>query len=45
MPVVIGAPDSEHAKIFMDLATKVAARITAHVLSGPRRVASLVALK
>ncbi len=44
-PVVVGAPDSEHAKIFMDLAAKVAARLITNALSGPRRVASLVALR
>jgi ATP-binding protein involved in chromosome partitioning len=45
MPVVVGAPDSEHARIFMDLATQVAGRLAANVLSGPRRVASLVTIR
>ncbi len=45
LPVVLGAPESEHAKIFMDLAEKLAARVVSRVLSGPRRVASLVAIK
>ena len=45
VPIVVGAPDSEHAKIFMDLAVKVAGRVAAHVLSGPRRVSSLVTIR
>ena len=45
VPVVIGAPDSEHARIFMELATRVAGRLLANVLSGPRRVSSLVAIR
>jgi ATP-binding protein involved in chromosome partitioning len=45
MPVVVGAPDSEHARIFMDIAARVAGRLVAQVLSGPRRVASLVAIR
>jgi ATP-binding protein involved in chromosome partitioning len=44
-PVVIAAPASEHAKIFRDLAARVAGRIVGHVLSGPRRVASLVTIR
>ncbi len=44
-PVVLAAPDSEHAKIFMDLAARVASRLVSHVLSGPRRVASLVTIR
>jgi ATP-binding protein involved in chromosome partitioning len=45
VPVVVGAPDSEHAKIFMDLAARVAGRLVTHVLSGPRRSAQLVAIR
>jgi len=45
VPIVVGAPDSEHAKIFMDLAVKVAGRVAAHVLSGPRRVSALVTIR
>jgi ATP-binding protein involved in chromosome partitioning len=45
LPIVIGVPESEHAKIFMDLAARAAARIASHVLSGPRRVASLVTIR
>jgi ATP-binding protein involved in chromosome partitioning len=45
MPVVIGVPDSEHAKIFMELAAKVAGRIVSQVLSGPRRSAALVTIR
>jgi ATP-binding protein involved in chromosome partitioning len=45
VPIVVGVPDGEHAKIFMNLAERVASRVVAHVLSGPRRSASLVAIK
>jgi ATP-binding protein involved in chromosome partitioning len=45
MPVVAGAPESEHARIFMDIAAQVAGMLAVKVLSGPRRVASLVTVK
>jgi ATP-binding protein involved in chromosome partitioning len=45
MPVVVGVPDSEHAKIFMELAAKVAGKIVGQVLSGPRRSAALVTIR
>jgi ATP-binding protein involved in chromosome partitioning len=45
MPVVVGAPESEHAKIFMELATRVAGRLLSNALSGPRRSPSLVAIR
>jgi hypothetical protein len=45
VPVILGVPDGEHAKIFMHLAERVAARLVSHVLSGPRRSASLVAIR
>jgi ATP-binding protein involved in chromosome partitioning len=45
VPVVVGAPQSEHARIFMDIAAAVAARVVAQVLSGPRRAASLVTIR
>jgi ATP-binding protein involved in chromosome partitioning len=44
-PVVIGEPESEHAKIFMDLAARVAGRIVVNVLSGPRRASALVTIR
>ena len=44
-PIVVGVPDGEHAKLFMTLAERVASRVVTHVLSGPRRSASLVAIK
>jgi ATP-binding protein involved in chromosome partitioning len=44
-PVVIGAPESPNAKIFMDLAVKVAGRLVTHVLAGPRRSPSLVTVR
>jgi len=43
--VVIGVPDSEHAKIFMELATRVAGRMVSQVMSGPRRSAALVTIR
>ncbi len=45
VPIVVGVPEGEHAKIFMALAERVAGRIVTTVLSGPRRSASLVAIK
>jgi ATP-binding protein involved in chromosome partitioning len=45
MPVVASAPDSEHTKIFMDLAARIAGMLAVKVLSGPRRVPSLVTVK
>src|SRR5262245_13507676 len=44
VPIVIGQPDGEHAKIFMHIASLVAARISTIHMSGPRRVAGLVAI-
>jgi ATP-binding protein involved in chromosome partitioning len=45
MPVVIGAPDSEHARIFMEIAASVAGRLAVSVLSGPRRASGLVTVR
>jgi ATP-binding protein involved in chromosome partitioning len=45
MPIIVGAPESEHARIFMDIAAQVAAHIVGRVLSGPRRSASLVTIR
>jgi ATP-binding protein involved in chromosome partitioning len=44
-PVLLGAPDSEHARIFMELAAKTACRVSTLVMSGPKRVPGLVAIK
>jgi ATP-binding protein involved in chromosome partitioning len=44
-PIVVGVPDSDNAKVFMQIAAKVAQRLVTHVLSGPRRAASLVMIK
>ena len=41
-PVVVGAPDSVHAKIFMDMAAKVAARIAVLTHAAPLRPKGLV---
>jgi ATP-binding protein involved in chromosome partitioning len=43
-PVVIAAPESEHAKIFMDLAATAATRLAVMARSGPRRPAGLVSI-
>ncbi len=45
LPIVLAEPESEHAKIFMDIAAKVCGRIVSNVLSGPRRTASLVTIR
>ncbi|MBI4512135.1 MAG: iron-sulfur cluster carrier protein ApbC [Deltaproteobacteria bacterium] len=45
MPIVEAEPESEHAKIFMDLAARVAGRLVSGILSGPRRSPSLVAIR
>jgi ATP-binding protein involved in chromosome partitioning len=44
-PIIIGAPDGEHAKIFMELGQRVADAVLRLVLSGPRRPAGLVQIK
>ena len=44
-PVVVGAPESAHAKIFLDIAARVATKIGAMILSGPRRPAGLVQIR
>jgi ATP-binding protein involved in chromosome partitioning len=44
-PVVVGAPDTPNAKQFMEIAARVATRIGAMILSGPRRPAGLVQIR
>lgn len=44
-PVVVGAPESENARIFMDVAAQVATKIGVMVMSGPRRPAGLVQIR
>ncbi len=44
-PVVVGAPDSEHAKIFMKIAAEVATQIAVVTQSAPKRVAGLVSIR
>ena len=44
-PIVIGAPDSEHAQIFMEAAQRVAESVMKLVMSGPRRPAGLVQIR
>ncbi len=44
-PVVVGAPDSEHAKLFMELAARVATRISVLTYGAPKRVSGLVSIR
>ena len=44
-PVVIGAPESEHAQIFMEAAQRVAESVMKVVMAGPRRPAGLVQIR
>ena len=44
-PVVVGAPESEHAKLFMEIAARVATRIAVVTHSAPKRVAGLVSIR
>src|SRR5262249_24611172 len=45
VPVVVGAPDSEHSRIFMELAAEAAGRMVGRILSGPRRAAALTTIR
>src|SRR5450432_92608 len=45
VPVVIASPDSENAKLFMDLATRTAIEIAKRVLSKPKRSPRLAVIK
>jgi ATP-binding protein involved in chromosome partitioning len=45
LPIVLGAPDSEQAKIFLEAGQRVADGVMKIVLSGPRRPAGLVQIK
>jgi ATP-binding protein involved in chromosome partitioning len=45
VPVVIASPDSENAKLFMDLATRTAVEIAKRVLSKPKRSPRLAVIK
>jgi ATP-binding protein involved in chromosome partitioning len=44
LPIVIGAPESAHARVFMEIAARVAGRISTLHMSGPRRAPGLVAI-
>ncbi len=44
-PVVVGAPEGVHAKIFLEIAAKVATKLATQLLSGPRRSPGLVTIK
>jgi ATP-binding protein involved in chromosome partitioning len=45
VPIVIAAPDSEMARIFMDLAQKTALKIASNILSKPKRSPRLAVIK
>jgi ATP-binding protein involved in chromosome partitioning len=45
VPVIIASPDSENAKLFMDLATKAAFAVAKNVLSKPKRSPRLAVIK
>jgi ATP-binding protein involved in chromosome partitioning len=45
VPIVVASPDSENAKLFMDLATKTALEIAKGVLSKPKRSPRLAVIK
>ncbi len=44
VPIVVSAPDSEHAKRFADIATKTALKIAERVLSQPKRSSRLAVI-
>jgi len=44
-PIVVGAPDGPHAKVFMEAAQKVADAVVKLVMSGPRRPAGLIQIR
>ncbi|MSP60721.1 MAG: iron-sulfur cluster carrier protein ApbC [Myxococcales bacterium] len=44
-PVVVGAPESANAKLFMEIAARVATRISVLTNSAPKRVAGLVSIR
>jgi ATP-binding protein involved in chromosome partitioning len=44
-PVVVGAPESEHAKLFLEIAARVATKIGAQAAVGPKRPAGLVQIR
>jgi len=43
--VIIASPDSENAKLFMDLATKAALAVAKSVLAKPKRSPRLAVIK
>jgi ATP-binding protein involved in chromosome partitioning len=45
VPIVASAPDSEHARRFMEIATRVALRIADRILSQPRRTPRLSVIR
>ncbi|MEZ4367981.1 MAG: P-loop NTPase [Kofleriaceae bacterium] len=45
VPVVVAAPDSENARIFLDVAEKAALKIAAAILSKPKRGPRLAVIK
>jgi len=45
VPIVVSAPDSEHAKRFLEIAEKTALRIAARVLGMPKRSPRLAVIR
>jgi ATP-binding protein involved in chromosome partitioning len=45
VPIVVAAPDSENARLFMDIASKTALKVAANVLSKPKRSPRLAVIK
>ena len=45
VPIIVSAPDSEHATRFLDIASKVALKIADRVLSQPKRSPRLAIIK
>ncbi|HUH02979.1 MAG TPA: iron-sulfur cluster carrier protein ApbC [Kofleriaceae bacterium] len=45
IPVILAAPDSEHARTFMDIASQVALRVAARVLAQPRKSPRLAVIR
>jgi hypothetical protein len=43
--VILAAPDSEHARTFMDIASQVALKVAGKVLSQPRKSPRLAVIR
>lgn len=45
VPVIIAAPDSEHAQIFMDIASTMALKVAGDILAKPKRTPRLAVIR